>query len=183
MNRIHISTPASLPSAGDCTTIAANLDTWFQGNVIPLVSDAMEIRQIEVVSIAEQNGPQATFSSGYPIPGTINTPILPNNVALCVSLRSGLTGRSARGRWYWCGLTESQVAASAVDGGVVTSIVAAMDALISTIASLSSNVVIVSYESNGIPRPGGPVKFIVTDALAVDNTVDSQRRRLPGRGA
>jgi len=38
--------------------------------------------------------------------------------------------------------------------------------------------VIVSYYSGGALRPGGPVYFVITDALAVDTTVDSQRGRL-----
>jgi len=42
---------------------------------------------------------------------------------------------------------------------------------------------IVSFFSNGILRPGGPVYFPVINALVVDRVVDSMRRRKPGVGS
>jgi len=182
MNRIHVSHPASFPSEADCQAVANTAAAWWTGNVQSIVTNTLALRQIQATSIAEPNGPQATFSAGLPASGASTSPPLPNNVAFCVSLRSGLAGRSARGRWYWQGLTEEQVAGNIVAGGVVLSIVAAMDNLISTLSGGGAQTVIVSYNANGVPRPGGPVKFIITDALAVDDVIDSQRRRLPGRG-
>jgi hypothetical protein len=148
------------------------------GNVQPLVGSGLELRSVEAVSIAEQNGPQAVFSAGLPAAGALAQQMLPGSVAFCVSLRTGLTGRSARGRYYWQGLTEDQVSGNTVASGTVTSIVGAMDNLISTITGISAFPVIVSYFSGGIARPGGPVTFLINDALAVDNIVDSQRGRL-----
>jgi len=182
MNRIHVSTSPTLPSAGDCATIAAAVAGWWLGNVQPLVSNTLSLRAVEAVSIAEPNGPQAVFSAGLPVIGAKVQDPLPNSTALAVSLRSGLTGRSARGRWFWLGFTEDQIAGNVVNAGVATSIVAAMDNLLSTITGLSAFPAIVSYIANGVPRPGGPVKFFINDALVVDTIVDTQRRRLPGRG-
>ena len=178
MNRIHISVAPTLPTAGDCATIAAALASWWLGNCQALVPATMLLRAVEAVSIAEANGPQATFSAGLPAAGTHNSPALPNNVSLAVSLRSGLTGRSARGRWFWAGLTEDQVTENLVGAGPAADIVAAIDNLLSTIAGLSAFPAIVSYVANGVPRPGGPVKFFISDALLVDDVVDSQRGRL-----
>ncbi len=178
MNRIHVKVAATNPTAADCATLASAVAGWWTGNVKALVGDQLSLREVHAMSLAEANGPQATFSSGLPSAGTLLAATLPGNVAFCVSLRSGFTGRSARGRWYWAGLTEAQVALNAVDGGTVTSIVAAMDNLISTITGLSASPVVVSYFSGGILRPGGPVYFVINDAIAVDNIVDSQRGRL-----
>jgi hypothetical protein len=183
MNRIHVGVGATLPSEAECQSVATMGATWWLGNVQDLVPLNLSLRQVEAVSIAEQNGPQATFSSGLPAAGTFAQPSLPNNIAFCVSLRTGLTGRSARGRWYWAGLTEAQVVDNTVDTGTVTDIVAAIDNLLGAINALNADPILVSYNSGGGPRPGGPVKFIITDALAVDSFVDSQRRRLPGRGS
>jgi len=178
MNRIHIGTVATLPSEAICAAFAAEIADWWVTTCRVLVPATMELRQVQVQSIAEVNGPQATFSSGLPSPGTVAQPALPNNVSFCVSLRSGLTGRSARGRWYWAGLTEGQVTGNNVDAGSAASIVAAIDGLLNTIEAVGGSPVIVSYNSGGGPRPGGPVKFVITDALAVDTVVDSQRGRL-----
>jgi len=178
MNRFYVRLGASLPSQGDCQTIANNIDTWWEGNVQAIISSSMAINEIEVKSVAEANGPQATFSAGFPIAGALSSPSLPGNNAFCVSLRSGLTGRSARGRWYWCGLTEGQVTGNTLGSGDQTSILAAMQNLIDLIASLSAHFVIVSFNADGGPRVGGPVTFNVLNAIAVDSTIDSQRGRL-----
>jgi len=178
MNRIHIGTAATLPSEAICAAFAASGASWWDGNIRALVPATMQLNQVQVQSIAEANGPQATFSSGLPHAGTNGGNAMPNNVAFCVSLRSGLTGRSARGRWYHGGLTEDQVVGNDATAPFVAAVVAAIDNLLTTISGLGGTPVIVSYVSGGIPRPGGPVKFVITDALAVDATVDSQRGRL-----
>jgi len=182
MNRIYVSHPATLPSEADCQAVANTVAAWWTGNVKALVSNTLALREVQAVSVAEPNGPQATFSAGLPSAGDSIIAPLPNNVAFCVSLRTGLAGRSARGRWYWMGLVENQVDGNEVTTGVVASIVAAIDNLLSALAGGGVQPVIVSFNSGGGPRPGGPVKFFITDALAVDSVVDSQRRRLPGRG-
>lgn len=178
MNRIHVSVASTLPTAGDCTTLAQAGSAWWQANVKALVPSTFILREVNAVSIAEVNGPQGTATAGLPMPGTNAGVSLPNNVSFAVSLRTGLTGRSARGRWFWGGLTEDQVTLNSVTAPTVALIVGAIDTLISTIQGLSAQVVIVSYFANKVLRPGGPVKFIVTDALAVDDIVDSQRGRL-----
>jgi len=178
MNRIHISTVATLPSEAICAAFAAAIANWWITNVRVLVPATFSLREVQCQSIAEQNGPQSTFSAGLPLAGLNGSAALPNNVAFCISLRTGLSGRSARGRWYWGGLTEAQVTDNDVLAGSAASMVTAIDNLISTIGVLGGNACIVSYQSNGVPRPGGPVKFFITDALAVDATVDSQRGRL-----
>lgn len=178
MNRLHISTPSTLPTASDCQVIANQLGNWWVNAARQLVPATCALREVLVQSIAEQNGPQATFVTGLPASGAHPVAALPSNVTFCVSLRSGLVGRSARGRWYWVGLAEDQVTDNIVEANWATDIVTVMQQLILDIDTLSSQPVIVSYISNGIPRPGGPVKFIVTTALAIDNVVDSQRGRL-----
>jgi hypothetical protein len=137
---------------------------------------------VYVKSIATQPGPEATFSAGLPAPGSLGDPALPNNVTVAASLRSNLTGRSARGRWYWQGLTEPQVTGNAIAAGVLTSIDAALTNLQSSIDGAGFAWVIVSFFTNNAPRVGGPVYFTVVDIVFVDDVVDSQRRRLPGRG-
>lgn len=182
MNRIMVDV-LHTPTQGDLNTITAAVGAWWVGNVKALVAPTVSLREVYAKTLEVANGPQATFSSGLPDAGTATGGGLPNSTSLAVSLRTGLTGRSARGRWFWYGFTEGQVTDNTVDSGVATSIVACIDNLLSTITGLSSVPVIVSYISGGAPRVGGPVYFPITDALLVDPIVDSQRRRLPGRGS
>jgi len=178
MNRLYVSTPATLPDQATCQVIANAAASWWTGNCQALVPATCALRLVEAISVAEQNGPSATFSAGLPASGTNGQPSMPGNVTLAVSLRTGLTGRSARGRWFWVGIGEGQVLDNNVAAGPAASITAALDSLISTITGLSSFPVVVSFISNGVPRVGGPVKFIINDAILVDTVVDSQRGRL-----
>jgi len=178
MNRMYVNRTESLPTAATCAAVAQQAADWWVGNCKALVPATCELRLVQATSVAVQNGPSATFSSGLPSAGTNGQPALPGNVTICVSLRTGLTGRSARGRWYWVGLGEGQVVDNNLTGGVAVSITAAMDALLSAMNAISSAPIIVSFESNGAPRVGGPVKFFITDALMVDTVIDSQRGRL-----
>lgn len=181
MNRIHVNvlTP---PTEAICQAIATAGAVWWTNNVDSIVTSQLALREVYTKSLHEENGPQASFSSGLPASGTVADDPLPNSVSIAASLRTGLTGRSARGRWFWQGLTESQVTGNVVVAGSLASIDAALTNLRSSIVALGYLWVVVSYITNNAPRVGGPVYFVVNDILFTDSVVDSQRNRLPGRG-
>jgi len=178
MNRMYVNRPETNPTAATCAAVAQQAADWWNGNCKVLVPTSCALRLVQATSVAVQNGPSATFSTGLPSPGTHGSPALPGNVTICVSLRTGLTGRSARGRWFWVGLSEDQVAENDLNAGVATSITAALDNLLGAMNAINSAPIIVSFQNNGAPRVGGPVKFFITDALMVDTITDSQRGRL-----
>jgi hypothetical protein len=181
MNRIHVDMLGT-PVASDILQLIGDCAQWWVDNVAPLVAATCILREVYGKSLETEPGPEATFSAGLPQAGASGSPGLPNNVSLAMSLRSNQTGRSARGRWFWQGFTEDGVVGSLVNSGHVSSIDAALTALKGTIDADGWVWVIVSYNTAGAPRVGGPVYFPVLDVLAVDTVVDSQRRRLPGRG-
>jgi hypothetical protein len=181
MNTMHVDCLTE-PTEAMCQSIATAGGTWWVGNVKTIVATNVGLREVYCRSLHEANAPEATYSSGLPSFGTATGDSLPNNVSLAVSLRSGLTGRSARGRWFWYGFVESQVDANTVNSGAMSSIDAAITNLISAIDALGFIPVIVSYRTNKAPRVGGPVYFPISNITIVDNTIDSMRRRLPHRG-
>lgn len=181
MNRIHVNVMHE-PTEADCIAVASDCAGWWVDNVAALVNVSLALREVYVKSLATQPGPEATFSAGLPLTGSLSGEALPANCSLAVSLRSNLTGRSSRGRWFWQGFEEGQCNGSIVSSGTIASIDAAMTNLADVIDSGGWTWTIVSYFSEGVPRPGGPVYFSVQDILLVDNVIDSQRRRLPGRG-
>lgn len=180
-NRIFVDL-FTTPTQALCQAVANAGLTWWTGNMVAITPSTLALREVYVRDQSQLNGFQATATPTGALPGTLLSPSLPNNVSVCASIRTSFTGRSARGRWYFQGLTEGGVVGNTVDAGVLTSIDAALTNLASAIAALGWNWVIVSYISLGDPRPGGPVKFSVNNILFVDSTVDSMRRRLPGRG-
>lgn len=103
------------------------------------------------------------------------------NVTLSIKKASGLTGRSARGRTYWIGLARGQLSANKnlVDTATVTLIEAAMELMRVGIITQGWTPVIVSRFTGGVERDPATT-FPWIGSVAVDNEVDSQRRRLLG---
>lgn len=181
MNRFHVKIGGA-PTESDCQTVVDTVGVWWFAHAQPLIGINDTLRFIEGKSLHVENGPQAVFTTGLPDDGALNEDALPNNCAFVISLKTGLTGRSARGRWYWHGLVESQASASHMAATPAAAIVTAMNALFAAMNGISAAMVIVSYFNNNAPRVGGPITFQITSLVATDTVIDSQRRRLPGRG-
>lgn len=181
-NRFHVNV-FHTPTAADLTNVANRVSNVVINNWIPQLPVALTLRAIHCRSLHVQNGVEADFPFPVPTNGSLIGDVLPSNVTICVSVRTGASGRSARGRVYWMGLREADVVGNTLDAARGGTIVAAVQAMINGLVTDGFAWTIVSYISNGIPRPGGPVYFVATTALLVDNVVDSQRGRLPGRGS
>jgi len=111
--------------------------------------------------------------------GTGASLALPNSTAFVVTLRSGLAGRSARGRVYLPGLGTSNMFDT---NTVSTTYAAAAVSYITTIQAAASafswDLAILSRFTAGAMRPSG-VYYKVTDIVARNRLVDTQRGRLP----
>jgi len=106
----------------------------------------------------------------------------PGNVTVAVKWTTGLVGRSARGRTYHIGLTETMTVGNALVPTIAANLITAYTSLITRIQGADPNwqLVVVSRYSNNVRRAQGEVFDII--ACDVDLNLDSQRRRLTGRG-
>lgn len=159
------------------------IETW--------VKTSYQVQQSNQVSFTRLNGRDMSVENGTVIDrpitpataGSQNSPALPAQVSLAISFRTGLAGRSFRGRAYFVGLSEIAVAGNYVDEAVAAAIVSGFNTLRTTVlAPADFTQVVVSRFTNGAPRPAG-IATAVTTSFAVDNRVDTQRRRLPGEGS
>jgi len=141
--------------------------------LVPL-SSSLTITEFTARYLGDPAGPEYTVVPSSPLAGGSLNPGLPGNVTLCVSLRTALAGRRFRGRKYFSGLVESSVVGNEVDAGVVATIVAGVNGVIGAMQDAAIPLTIVSY--------AGLTNTTVVNAVCVDNFVDSQRRRLTGRG-
>lgn len=180
-NRIHVNALTE-PTTAICQSVAAAAGAWWDAEAQPYAASNVYLREVYCKSLHEANAAEGTYVFTPAAQGAATGDSLPNNVALALSLRTGLTGRSARGRWFWYGFVEGQVDASRVNPTTVGILQGAMTQLLTDISALGYQWSIVSFRTNNAPRVGGPVYFPVTDIVIVDSVVDSQRRRLPGRG-
>lgn len=162
--------------------IAGEVGAWWQTELRPITSAGVQLREVYAEDLSSATGPTGTSTPATPTFGQNTSPAMPANVSLAVSFRTALRGRSFRGRNFFVGLCENQVADSAVLSDTVSAIQAAYTLLLPSGGQFTRGIwSVVSRYSNGAPRAVG-VSTFVTSVVVVDAVVDSQRRRLPGRG-
>lgn len=165
----------------DLEDLGTALLSWWEANLRPLQPTALTLREVYMTDQTTPNGPSFTQLPLGANTGERAEAILPSNVSLAVSFRTNFRGRGFRGRNYVLGLTENMVTANQVAPTVVADYAIAYAQLPTFLEPLSITHVVASRYLGNAPRPVG-VSTPVTAYLCVDGTVDSQRRRLPGRG-
>lgn len=156
-------------------------DFWL-ARVLPVQSADLTLVEVEARDLSTEGGLSAVRTINPAVAGGNIEASLPNNVAFCVSFRTARTGRSYRGRTYVAGIPEGRVVKNTLDAAVVTTLVTAFSDLALTDSYIEQGYLVVASRFNqGVRRPTG-VATRVTGVLAIDPIVDSQRRRLPGRG-
>jgi hypothetical protein len=114
-------------------------------------------------------------------PGTNESDMLPGNVSWAIKFSTTGRGRSSRGRNFFCGLPRDQVNNNALDSIFAGSVISAYEQFLIPTLDLDAALVVVSHQLAGAPRSAGLAQPVVAITYT-DLTVDSQRRRLPGRG-
>lgn len=158
--------------------LATAVDDWVGTQALPTMSNQLEYQATVVRGLALENDNEVVTNVSTGFGSNAGTP-LPNNCAFAVARTSGLTGRSARGRVFWPGMTVNNL--STVENfvttgyaSVVTDVLNALRALLDLIGWIE---VIVSRYANGAKRSEA-VTFDVVNYTATDLRVDSQRARM-----
>lgn len=166
-----------------------NLYTLIADDLLPFLSAAIQLVEVigRLLDAASSIG--ASFIPPTPPSGGVSGNSAPNNVTYTISFKTGLTGRSFRGRNYVPGLPGSAVTGNTISPTTRAGLLAFYSSLIAFAESEGATWVVVSRYSGVDPVTKDPiprVTGVTTPISAVgtfDATVDSQRRRLPGRGA
>lgn len=166
--------------ATNLTTLAEEVRDWWIAGPRLDTSDTVGLTSVKATSLASQSAPGVEVTDLLPADGTEVSPPLPNNVTQAVTFVTALRGRSYRGRNYRVGLTEAMVVANQVDVGYTTSWVGFYQTLDTDVTVNSAQHVVVSRYENNVPRATGVATPVVS--YKADRVIDSQRRRLPGRG-
>lgn len=163
--------------------LAEAVYTWWHDSLAAVQSTDVKFSEVLVRSLDFAQPYEGSFTPPSAATGSIATEAMPGNVTLSVSFRSGATGRSNRGRNYMVGIPRSQVEGAIADAGYGDDVVAAYTALLGEGALPAGwQWVIVSRFLDKVQRDPG-VTIAVNSVRLVDLIVDSQRRRLPGRGS
>lgn len=171
-------------SLADVNALATAIESWYDGGMAGLLNEAWAGSLITAKGLTNPNGLIVEHDFSYSV-GGVSGEAAPNNCSMCVSFRTGLSGRSFRGRNYVPVLTNSQVTGNMIDSAWATSVVNEYAALVfpASVGVLPGGWewVVLSRFAGNVERTTG-VFTEITNVLVTDLVVDSQRRRLPGRG-
>jgi len=174
-NILHYKYTGAAPNAATLVSFLAAWSTAFLTEWLAAHSAQYALQSITATDIATAGG--ATAVQNYIGPGNTGTNTggvaLPNNVALAISLRTGLTGRSNRGRFYLGGLNTGEIANEVAQSAFQSAINTLVTHLISLTVSGIFDLAVTSLLH--------ATSQIIT-GYVLDTTADSMRRRLPGRG-
>jgi hypothetical protein len=176
------------PDGPTLLSLGNALISWWTTNRAPLAPASVVLSEVVCTDLSSATGAQATAVPLASTPGTMGSPVLPSNDSFTISFRTAFRGRSFRGRNYMVGLGTTQVAGNNLVLGYADAFVSAYEALPALATAEGCTWVVVSRYSGidpvtkkPIPRAAGIATPIDT-VLYTDLVVDSQRRRLPGRG-
>jgi hypothetical protein len=179
---------ATDPTGEDLEGLNAAVFDWWAANIQALQSSAVQLREVTSTSQTSAMSSFDTFTPPVAEFGGAGANNEPGNVTMSISFRTALRGRSARGRNYAIGLTEDQVAGNSFVTGLTALWQAAYFELIDAAAAAGWQWVVASRFSGVDPDTGDPIPRAagvttpITAVVVVDDNVDSQRRRLTGRG-
>lgn len=165
----------------EMTAAAVAFANWWNNNGKPISPTTVSLVSILVKTLSTPIDPGIEYTDGLPSAGTSAGAQLPNNATLAVKWITAFRGRSYRGRTYHIGLMETQVVGNTVDPGALNLIKAAYQGLLVGLQSAGFPLVVGSKIGNKLERFIGLSTPVVS--LQIDPIVDSQRRRLPGRGS
>lgn len=169
------------------TDIGQMVIDWWIARQQDNVSNALVFNEVFVTDLTTATSPAISVQTPAATTGGKAGDPTPANVSLAISFRTAGRGRSSRGRNYFVGFVDDQVTGNVVNNIDAVDIRNAYTQLISDANDLGTPWVVVSRfsgvdaEGKPIPRAAGVTSLINAVSL-VDNDVDSQRRRLNGRG-
>lgn len=166
--------------SADLIALNSSVLTEWSANLKPGMSNQITLEYIESTALDTAAGFQETLAVG--VVGGRATPAAPTGVTLAIKFASGLIGRSQRGRIYVVGSCIADLAGDQYDNVTAAAILSNYTTFFNNIAATTgANHVVVSYCSGGVWRTTGQTTP-VTNYVLTDNNIDSQRRRLAGRG-
>lgn len=174
LNVFHVLAPGAVDAAA-CDAVAAAVSAWVTGEyrniwAVNISSDRVVVTDVSTID-SFQSEVTANASGGL-----IGTTV-PSSATLAVKKSTGRAGRANRGDWYTWPATTAQL--EELDGNLWLE--SHRDACVNVLETLRTALndagytLVVASKATGQTRP-------VAHFVATDRAVDSQRRRLRGRG-
>lgn len=161
----------------DLDALATVGDTWWAAQYAAQVSTSVTYLATDVRGLTSAIDLFSTNNASTGVGGVTGTPLPGNNTA-CISIRTGHTGRSARGRFYaWPVSTSQRVTTNVWDSAYLAALASALNQLRIDASGVSWTMIVLSRQHLGAVRPVA-VGLPATSFISTDPTIDSQRGRL-----
>lgn len=168
--------------ANSLSALAVNLESWWSITVMDLLSVDYVLADITTTAQFSNTAPSVVRTPPTVLVGGNLAGSLPGSCCFTLTFLSDARGRSFRGRNYISAIPVSEATDNQVEEAFAVGLRSAYAQLDLTLAGTGSIQVICSHYSNKQPRPSG-VTVAVTGFRYHDLDLDSQRRRLKGRGS
>lgn len=177
---VHGRTPAAVVPA-DLVLFADALKIWHANYAANSMSSVCVLNRITVQDLTTSTGPSLDQPISPTQPGLLSGSPCPINATPVISHRTANRGRSYRGRTYLPGLAQSsQLNSTQIGTAFQAGLITLAGQLASQLLLAGITHVVVSKFTGGAPRITGLSTPVTT--YIVDQAIDSQRRRLLGRG-
>lgn len=160
----------------DLQNVASQVRASWVGGIMPELSDEVQLMSVTATDASVEGGGQVIDVTGLPVTGGVDSPAAPNQVAAVLSLRSGFTGRSNRGRLYLPGVPESVAGQTTIGDAFRTAVASAFQAMKADLVGDGYTPVIASFRHNHAPRTTAQVQPISSQFVSAG--IATQRRRL-----
>lgn len=160
------------------------INDWWITNTPGLLPSSYVFSEVYGIMLDSPTSGAFTSAIGAGTVGTMGGAPLPNVNTLAIKFTTNRRGRSYTGRNYWPGLSEAVVTGNVVSDDLADAIVALYSQLIVWLPDdfpPGWTWSVLSRYTGGEPRIVGEEEPI-TAVSTTDRIIDTQRRRLPGRG-
>lgn len=162
-------------------TLVNAVASWATTALAPQVSQDWTFERVRGRDLTTVNG--AVFESGTATVGGVDDESAPNNVAMCLSKRTGFSGRSFRGRVYVCGIPNDNITLNTIDTAYIDNLLLVFNQLVGAGSFTAGwELCVLSRQTGGVLRPTG-VPSPVVQFTSVTPFVKSMRSREVGHGA
>lgn len=158
--------------------LAVAVANWWEDNLQNDFPSELTLEDVTATSQVSSTAPSVT--EGVSLSGTLVGTPAPGNVCITIKFNTAQRGRSGRGRNYLSALSEGDITGNQLSQVRADAFVSAYNQLI-VVPPDGWEWVVVSHYLNLVERTEGFAQTILSASI-VDLNLDSQRRRLTGRG-
>lgn len=179
-NTLYVSPDPNGTGDSSVENAVESVGNGYVDNVLPQLTSAFTVTEVYGYGLDTIDSEAHTWQ---PAPGTEagggSGNSLPGNVTVFVSFKGAR--RNFRGGVYLPGIPETQVSGNTIAASYRDALVQAFDSLYTFVFNAGFLHVMVKRRDGGVELPAGVTEFVTQ--YKVDQRLDSQRRRLAGRGS